>query len=51
MILRDIYKELGEIFDFKYEKNSNGSVRVNTVIAHLVYPRFTRAVPPRGVTT
>lgn len=38
MILRGIYKELGEIFDFRYEKNSNGSVRVNTVIAHLVYP-------------
>ena len=36
--LRDIYLELGDIFHFPYEKNQNGSYRVNTVIRNLVYP-------------
>lgn len=40
MILRDIYLELSEIFDFRYEKNLNGSYRVNTVIACVVYPEL-----------
>lgn len=38
MVLRDIYLELSTILDLKYEKNQNGSYRVNTVIASLVYP-------------
>ena len=40
MVLRDIYIELSEIFDFRYEKNLNGSYRVNTVIACVVYPEL-----------
>ena len=38
MVLRDIFIELGEIFSFNYEKNQNGSYRVNTIIANIVYP-------------
>ena len=38
MVLRDIFTELGEIFSFNYEKNQNGSYRVNTIIANIVYP-------------
>lgn len=38
LTLREIYLEIGEIFNFKYEKNLNGSHRVNTVIKNLVYP-------------
>lgn len=38
LTLRNIYIELGEIFGFSYEKNQNGSYRVNTVIQYLVYP-------------
>ena len=38
LTLRNIYIELGEIFEFSYEKNQNGSYRVNTVIQYLVYP-------------
>lgn len=38
--LRMIYLELGEIFAFPYEKNQNGSYRVNTVIRNLVYPEL-----------
>lgn len=40
MILRDIFSELAEIFGFCYEKNKNGSYRVNTVIRALVYPEL-----------
>ncbi|MGN0379547.1 MAG: hypothetical protein ACI4EU_08160 [Butyrivibrio sp.] len=40
MILRDIYDEICEIFHFKYEKNRNGTVRVNTIIRKLVYPEL-----------
>ena len=39
-ILRDIYLEIGEIFAFPYEKNQNGSYRVNTIIRNLVYPEL-----------
>ena len=38
MVLRDIFLDIGEIFDFEYEKNQNGTYQVNTVIAKLVYP-------------
>lgn len=38
--LRDIYLELGDIFHFSYEKNPNGSYRVNTVIRNLIYPEL-----------
>lgn len=38
MVLRDFFTELEDIFDFHFEKNRNGSYRVNTVIASLVYP-------------
>lgn len=40
MVLRDFFTELEDIFDFHFEKNKNGSYRVNTVIASLVYPAF-----------
>lgn len=40
MILRDIFTDIKEIFDFEYEKNPNGSYRVNTVIRKLVYPEL-----------
>ena len=40
MVLRDIFLDIGEIFDFEYEKNQNGTYRVNTVIAKLVYPNL-----------
>ena len=40
MVLRDFFTELEDIFDFQFEKNKNGSYRVNTVIASLVYPAF-----------
>lgn len=36
--LRDIYLELGDIFQFSYEQNQNGSYRVNTIIRNLIYP-------------
>lgn len=40
MTLRDIFITIGEIFDFNYEKNTNGSYRVNTVIKYLIYPEL-----------
>ncbi|MBP3620558.1 MAG: hypothetical protein J6J16_02215 [Lachnospiraceae bacterium] len=40
MILRDVFLDIKEIFDFEYEKNPNGSYRVNTVIRKLVYPEL-----------
>ena len=40
MVLRDIFLEVGEIFNFDFEKNQNGSYRVNTIIAKLVYPEL-----------
>lgn len=38
--LRSIYEEVCDIFGFQYEKNRNGTVRVNTVIRKLVYPKL-----------
>ncbi len=40
MILRDIFLDLKEIFDFDYDQNPNGSYRVNSVIKNLVYPEL-----------
>lgn len=40
MTLREIFLELGELFDFEYEKNRNGTYRVNTIIRQLVYPEL-----------
>lgn len=40
MILRDFFTELEDIFNFHFDKNKNGSYRVNTIIASLVYPDF-----------
>jgi hypothetical protein len=40
MVLRDIFIELENIFDFHYEKNKNGTYRVNTVISCFVYPEL-----------
>lgn len=37
MTLRDIFEQICEIFHLEYEKNRNGTVRVNTVIRKLVY--------------
>lgn len=38
MILRDIFLTLETLFDLHYEKNANGTYRVNTIIKELVYP-------------
>ena len=38
MTLRDIFEQICEIFHLEYEKNRNGTIRVNTVIRALVYP-------------
>ncbi len=38
MILRDIFLTLENLLDLHYEKNANGTYRVNTVIKELVYP-------------
>lgn len=40
LTLRDIFLDLADIFGFSYEKNQNGSYRVNTVIRSLVYPEL-----------
>ena len=40
MILREIFTEFGDIFNLTYEKNRNGSYRVNTVIRELVYDQL-----------
>lgn len=40
MTLRDIFIDIGNIFELNYEKNLNGSYRVNTVIKYLVYPEL-----------
>ena len=37
MVLRDFFTQLGDIYDFHFEKNRNGSYRVNTVIKELIY--------------
>lgn len=37
MVLRDFFTQLGDIYNFHYEKNRNGSYRVNTVIKELMY--------------
>lgn len=38
MVLRDIFLTLEALLDLQYEKNANGTYRVNTVIRELVYP-------------
>ncbi len=40
LTLRDIYLDIGEIFEFPYEKNQNGTYRVNTIIRSLIYPEL-----------
>ena len=45
MTLRDIFIVIGNIFEFNYEKNLNGSYRVNTVIKNLVYPELYNSKP------
>ena len=37
MVLRDFFTQLGDIYDFHFEKNRNSSYRVNTVIKELIY--------------
>lgn len=40
MVLRDFFTQLGDIYDFHFEKNRNGSYRVNTVIKELIYDDY-----------
>ena len=40
LTLRDIYLDIGEIFEFPYEKNQNGTYRVNTIIRSIIYPEL-----------
>ncbi len=40
MTLRDIFLDIGDIFDFHYERNPNGTYRANTIIKQLVYPEI-----------
>ena len=40
MVLREVFIEVGELLNLTYEKNSNGTYRVNMVIRQLVYPEL-----------